>query len=104
MKRVFGVLFSLAVLIGSAAAALAQDVPVPPPPGGFGGGRQMMVQMPTFADLDKNKDKKLTKDEFPSQMPPQFFDRMDSNRDGSVDEEEWKATMGQFTAGGRPGE
>ena len=104
MKRVFGIVFSLTVLMGGAVAASAQDVPVPPPSGGFGGGRQMMVQMPTFADLDKNKDKKLTKDEFPSQMPPQFFDRMDANRDGSVDEEEWKAAMGQFGAGGRPGE
>ena len=64
----------------------------------------MMVQLPTFADLDKNKDKKLSKDEMPGQMPPQMFDRMDSNRDGSVDEEEWKAMMGQFQTGGRPGE
>ena len=103
MKRFFGLVFSFSIVVGGATAASAQDVPVPPP-GGFGGGRQMMMQLPTFADLDKNKDKKLSRDEMPSQMPPQLFDRMDSNRDGSVDEEEFKATMGQFNSGGRPGE
>lgn len=64
----------------------------------------MQIQMPTFADLDKNKDKKLTKDEIPDRFPPQMFDRMDTNKDGSVDEEEWKALTSQFGAGGRGGE
>jgi Ca2+-binding EF-hand superfamily protein len=104
MKRFFGLVFALSVVVGGATVASAQDAPPPQPPGGFQGGNRMMLQLPTFADLDKNKDKKLSRDEMPSQMPPQFFDRMDSNRDGSVDEEEWKATMGQFGAGGRPGE
>ena len=64
----------------------------------------MQFQMPTFEDLDKNKDKKISKDEFPERFPPQMFDRMDANRDGSVDEEEWKAVTSQFGAGGRGGE
>lgn len=61
----------------------------------------MQFQMPTFADLDKNKDKKISKDEFPERFPPQMFDRMDANRDGSVDEQEWNAVTSQFGAGGR---
>lgn len=105
MNRVLGFLFSLSVMACGATIASAQDIPPPPAPGFGGGGQQrMMVQFPTFAELDKNKDKKITKDEMPSQVPPQMFDRMDANRDGSVDEDEWKAMMGQFTAGGRPGE
>ena len=106
MKRVFELALSMAVIIGGGAAALGQDhVPVPPPPGFGGGGQQrMMMQFPQFADLDKNKDKKISKDEFPSQFPAQMFDRLDTNRDGAIDEEEWKTMMAQFGAGGRPGE
>lgn len=58
-----------------------------------------MMQMPSFNDLDKNKDKKLTRDEFPSQMPPQFFDRLDENKDGVVDEEEFNRAMSRFRGG-----
>jgi Ca2+-binding EF-hand superfamily protein len=103
MKRFFGLLVFIAVAAGS---VLAQDQPPPPPPGGFGGGGQRMVQfqMPTIAELDKTKDKQISKDEFPSQFPPQAFDRMDTNHDGFIDEEEWKAMTAQFTGGGRGGE
>jgi len=102
MKKFFGLLVFIAVAAGS---VLAQDQPPPPPPGGFGGGGQRMVQfqMPTFAELDKNKDKKISRDEFPSQFPPQAFDRMDTNHDGFIDEEEWKAMTAQFSGGGRGG-
>jgi Ca2+-binding EF-hand superfamily protein len=102
MKRFFGLLVFIAVAAGN---VLAQDQPPPPPPGGFGGGgqRTMQFQMPTFAELDKNKDKKISKDEFPSQFPPQAFDRLDTNHDGFIDEEEWKAMTSQFTGGGRGG-
>src|SRR5262249_27223932 len=85
LNKFCGVVFSTIVIIGGVTLASAQDVPVPPPPGGFGGGQRMMqFQMPTFADLDKNKDKKISKDEFPSQFPPQLFDRIDTNHDGSI--------------------
>ena len=106
MKRILGLVFSAAVIATLTTVASAQDQPPPPPPGGFGGGgqRMMQFQMPTFADLDKNKDKKISKDEFPSQFPPQAFDRMDSNHDGFIDEEEWKATTSQFGGGGRGGD
>jgi Ca2+-binding EF-hand superfamily protein len=104
MNRSRVLILSFVVIAGSATIASAQDHPPPPPPEFSGGGQRMMqFQFPTFADLDKNKDKKISKDEFPSQMPPQLFDRMDSNHDGSIDEEEWKTMTSQFTGGGRGG-
>lgn len=103
MNKFFGLMFTFAVIVGGATVASAQDQPPPPPPGFGGGGQRMQFQMPTFADLDKNKDKKISKDEFPSQIPPQMFDRMDTNHDGSIDEEEWKTMTAQFTGGGRGG-
>src|SRR5688572_20239756 len=101
MKKFLGLMFSIAVTAGSSTIASAQDHPPMPPSGG--GGQRMQFQMPTFADLDKNKDKKISKDEFPGQFPPQMFDRMDGNPDGSIDEEEWKTMTSQFTGGGRGG-
>ncbi|MEK6286580.1 MAG: EF-hand domain-containing protein [Acidobacteriota bacterium] len=108
MKKVFGLLFSFAVMAGSIAVASAQDhPPMPPPPGFGGGGQRMQIQMPEFADLDKNKDKKISREEA-AQMPPQFFDRLDANRDGFLDEEEWNAMRsggGRMMVGGpRTGE
>jgi Ca2+-binding EF-hand superfamily protein len=84
MKKLSHTLMLLALVAGGALAAAAQD---PPPPGTMGGG-QGRFQMPSFADLDKNKDKKLSRDEVPERMA-QFFDRLDDNKDGVVDEEEW---------------
>ena len=101
MNRFFGLVFSLAVIAGSATIASAQDHPPPPPPEFSGGGQRMQFQMPSFADLDKNKDKKISKDEFPSQFPSQMFDRVDANHDGAINEEEWKNMTSQFTGGGR---
>jgi Ca2+-binding EF-hand superfamily protein len=101
MNKFFGLLFTIALIAGAESIASAQDAPPPPPPGGFGGGQRVMqFQMPTFADLDKNKDKKISKDEFPSQFPPQMFDRIDTNHDGSIDEEEWKAMQAGFAGRG----
>lgn len=101
MKRLLGLLLSTVI---SAASAPAQDPTPMPPPGGFGapGGGQMRMQfqMPAFAELDKNKDKKVSRDEMPSQFPPQMFDRMDANHDGFVDEEEWNAMRARFAGGG----
>src|SRR5215216_3741297 len=101
MKRFFGLVFSLAVMAGGAASASAQDTP---PVGGAtgyqpGGGMRMQFQMPSFADLDKNKDKKLSRDEMPAQFPPQVFDRLDENKDGFVDEEEWGRMRSRFGGG-----
>ncbi len=98
MKRFFG----LVIFIGAVSSyALAQEPP-PMPPGGFGGGGQrMQIQLPTFADLDKNKDKKISKEEWASsQLPPQMFDRLDSNHDGFIDEEEFNAMRRGFGGGG----
>ncbi len=45
---------------------------------------------PKFSDLDKDGDNKLTKDEAPERMQ-QFFDKIDKNQDGFVDQGEWSA-------------
>src|SRR4051812_23231132 len=96
MKRSLVIFFTIAILLGVPAVAGAQDAPPQgPPPGGMGGGGGMR-QMPQFADLDKNKDKKISKDEWPSQMPAQFFDRLDTNHDGFIDETEWNAMRQRY--------
>jgi Ca2+-binding EF-hand superfamily protein len=96
MKRSFVIFFTVAILLGVTAAARAQDMPPQgPPPGGGGGG---MRQMPQFADLDKNKDKKISRDEW--QGPAQFFDRLDANKDGFIDETEWNAMRQRFGGSG----
>ena len=59
----------------------------------------MQGQMPSFADLDKNKDKKISRDEWPSQFA-QAFDRLDTNHDGFIDEEEFNAMRNRFGGGG----
>jgi Ca2+-binding EF-hand superfamily protein len=102
MKRFYGSLFSLIIFAGGAAVAAAQDMPPQGPPQGAPGGMRMQMQMPTFADMDKNKDKKITRDELPAQFPPQFFDRLDTNKDGAIDEEEFNA-MRRFGGGGGGG-
>ena len=65
--------------------------------------------MPTFKELDKDGDGKITKEENPSP----YFDSMDPNTDGTVDREEFKTAMdrvkkmmqerGAGGAGGPPG-
>jgi Ca2+-binding EF-hand superfamily protein len=98
MKRFIGLVVFIAVAAGS---ALAQDTPPPMPPGGQpGGGMRMQIQMPNFADLDKNKDKKLSREEFSAAMPAQAFDRFDTNHDGFIDEQEWTAMRNRFVGGG----
>ena len=62
----------------------------------------MQFQMPSFADLDKNKDKKLSRDELPERMQ-QAFDRLDTNHDGFIDEEEFNAIRRGFGGGGPGG-
>ena len=99
MKYIFGIAMFIVMAGGN---VLAQDGPPMPPPGQPGGGMRMQFQMPSFAELDKNKDKKLSRDEFPSQFA-QAFDRLDANHDGFVDEEEWNAMRNRFAGGGGGG-
>ena len=56
--------------------------------------------LPNFANLDTNSDKKVSRDEL--QGPPPMFDRIDANRDGSIDETEWSAARGRLPRGGPP--
>lgn len=84
IKKLFQSLILLTLMTGVSVVTRAQEGPPPGPPQG-GEGRRF--QMPSFADLDKNKDKKISKDEF--QGPAQFFDRLDENKDGFIDEEEF---------------
>ena len=84
MKRLVALLIFIFVI---GLAALAQDGPPMPPQGG--GGQMRQFQMPTFAELDKNKDGKISRDEFPSQFPPQMFDRLDTNHDGQLSFQEF---------------
>ena len=94
MKRLFGSLTMFGFMLFGGVVASAQDPQQTPPPGGGRGGQGgPRMQMPSFADMDKNKDKKLSKDEM-AQMPPQFFDRMDENKDGFIDEEEFSVGRG----------
>lgn len=44
---------------------------------------------PAFSNLDKDSDKKISREEWKG--PPEAFDRVDANHDGSVDESEWNA-------------
>ena len=53
-------------------------------PGGVGG-----FKLPTFKELDKDKDGKLSREENPSP----WFDRIDTNSDGSIDPKEFKTAM-----------
>ncbi|HXU36760.1 MAG TPA: EF-hand domain-containing protein [Blastocatellia bacterium] len=100
MKYIFGLVMFIAM---ASVSVLAQDPPPMPPGGQPGGGMRMQFQMPSFAELDKNKDKKLSREEFPSQFPAQAFDRLDTNHDGFIDEEEWNAMRNRFGGGGPGG-
>ena len=102
MKRLFASLTLFGVMLLGGLVASAQDPQQTPPPGGGRGGQGGpggRMQMPSFAEMDKNKDKKLSKEEL-AQMPPQFFDRLDENKDGFIDEEEWNRRGGRGGGGG----
>jgi hypothetical protein len=60
--------------------------------GGAGGGMDMMQH-------DANKDGKVSKDEAPEFMKS-FFDRMDGNGDGELDEAEITEARSRFSGGG----
>ena len=69
-------------------------------PGGAGAGRAGGG----MRDMDKNGDGKISKDEAPERMK-ENFDKIDTNSDGQLDQEElqkWFASMRQRGEGGRP--
>jgi Ca2+-binding EF-hand superfamily protein len=101
MRKLFQPLLLLAVMAGGSIVARAQDEPPPMPQGQPQRGQGMRFQMPSFADLDKNKDKKIGRDEY--QGPPQFFDRLDENKDGFIDEEEYSRMRQRMERGGPGG-
>ena len=110
MKKFFEMLMLCAILAGGAVLAYAQDPhqPQQEPRGESAGSatpmRTMQFQMPSFADLDKNKDKKLSREELPSQWPPQAFDRLDENKDGFIDEAEFARSRQRMGGGPQLGE
>ena len=109
MKKFFEMIMVCAVLAGGAVLVYAQDPHQPQEPRAESGGsampmRTMQFQMPTFADLDKNKDKKISRDELPSQWPPQAFDRLDENKDGFIDEAEFARSRQRMGGGPQLGE
>jgi HlyD family secretion protein len=55
--------------------------------GGGGGGRR---RMPSFKEMDKDSDGKVSKEEFPQEMI-RIWDFVDTNQDGFFDQEESKA-------------
>jgi RND family efflux transporter MFP subunit len=61
-----------------------------PGEGRRGGGRGGRPRIPTFKELDKDNDGKVSKEEFPEQAR-QIFDFLDTNQDGFYDKEEEKA-------------
>lgn len=96
---------------GGPAPLPAGGAAAPPPaaaPGGPAGsqpGGPAGFKLPTFKELDKDGDGKLSREESPSP----WFDRIDANADGSLDPKEFKAAMDmakKMTAapgGGAPG-
>lgn len=53
------------------------------------------VSAADFAEMDKDKDGKLSKEEFAGDKKGLLkkFDKLDKDKDGSLSEEEFKATM-----------
>ncbi|MCP4846997.1 MAG: hypothetical protein GY899_03505 [Verrucomicrobiaceae bacterium] len=62
------------------------------PPGNPGTGGQPRGRVPQFADLDKNGDGKITKDEAPERMA-EHFEEHDTNSDGFIDKKEQDAVI-----------
>lgn len=101
---------------GAAPGGAAQAAPgAGGPAGGAGGGRGgpgggQRMRPKSFAEMDEDKDGKLTKEEYPEQAR-QWFQYIDTNSDGFVDRDEHKAAMerakqwqqGGGQGGGGPG-
>jgi HlyD family secretion protein len=82
---------------GPGAGAPGGGAPGGGPPGAGGSGRPRV----DWSQLDADKDGKISKDEAPEQMQ-RFFDRIDANGDGFLDEAE-RAAMRSGAGGGRVG-
>ena len=63
-----------------------------PAAGGAAAGGGAPRKWPTFKELDKDNDGKITREEHPM---PQYFDMVDANKDGSLDPKEFKTAMDQ---------
>jgi Ca2+-binding EF-hand superfamily protein len=69
------------------------EIPAPPGPGGAGDSRAMAEMMlRRLKEADKNGDGKISKDEAPPGIAA-MFDRMDSNSDGVLDQEEVRGAL-----------
>jgi hypothetical protein len=82
---------------GAAAAALAFAAQAHPGHDGAGhpGGPMLMMHHGGMAEMDKNGDGALTRDEFLSH-PAAMFDKLDANHDGRVTKEEMAAMHEQM--------
>src|SRR5499433_2640927 len=103
MKRASVLPILLALLaLGTLTVYGQEGPPGGPPPqdsprGGFGGGgRGQGMRPPSFEELDKDKDGKISKSEWPG--PAQAFDAMDTNHDGFVDRDEFNAYRAKMMA------
>lgn len=70
--------------------------------GDFRGGNADEMNKRMFERLNKKGDGKMTRDEWPTFWPKERFDEYDTNKDGVVSLEEFKAGMtSRFQRGGR---
>lgn len=69
----------------------------PTPPAKNDAVKKVAAAMPSFAELDKNGDKKISRDEAPERMQ-QSWDRNDTNGDGVIDAGEFAAMRARIQA------
>jgi len=92
--RVILLMFLALLMLGALTVYGQEGPPAGPPPQDFprgagGGQRGQGMRPPSFEELDKDKDGKISKSEWPG--PAQAFDAMDTNHDGFVDRDEFNA-------------
>src|SRR5215471_21703445 len=92
--RVILLMFLALLMLGALTVYGQEGPPAGPPPQDFprgagGGQRGQGMRPPSFEELDKDKDGKISKSEWPG--PAQAFDAMYINHDGFVDRDEFNA-------------